>query len=658
MNRFSLCFQGSSLLISHRETDFATPLGSDFFRLHLDTGEHHELEVCSSAQTPTEVEPLSDGYRIGYRELVAEDGSRYPVALSVTVREREEGVLTFRAAIKNLAEGVRINELQLPLLETARLAGPPEEEVAYIPDGLGARHKNPREGLLRNYANTEFLHADYKTILYNAAYPHGGRANAHLSMPFYTVESGGYAFSLLKLDEVFRITTLSLGRSPLSLPDSTLTFAISHYPALLNGEETETADCLFTVERGDWRGASARYRAFFDSICPSPVPKSPKWVREMTGWQRIILKHQYGEIFFRYADLPRIYENGAKYGIHTLLVFGWWQGRFDNGYPTYEPDPALGGAQGLREAIRKVKALGGRVILYSNGNLIDISTDYYARVGYRIAAHDIDGNEYREHYGFSNNGTLLDRYGYKSFVTACHATSEWKRTLLRVGQEKLSFAPDGIFYDQLCCCHKCCFDRSHLHGGRIDLEPAYRLENTAAIRTLLSGDESLGTEVIADRFTPYVDYIHGCGMAMSYSAAAYPDLYRHTFPEVVISNRFAHAEEAGYLYKLNYAFVTGLIFDVSIYRGRLVDMSGAPHYAEAVARLLALKEQYHAFFYEGSFRSVERDLSLPYRVHAAAYEHEGRRILALCNNTGAPVTLSLFSHTVTLSDGEATVLPL
>ncbi len=658
MMNFSLSFRESSLIISHKETAFSTLAGSDFFRLHLDTGENHELEAVSSRQLPSAIEKIPGGYRITYREIVAEDESRHRIDLTVTVLEQEDGALCFRGRLKNREEGVRINELQLPLLETERLAGPTEEEVAYIPDGLGARYRNPRAGLLVNAANTEFLHADYKTIWYNAAYPHGGRGNAHLSMPWYTVESGGYAFSLLKLDEVFRITTLSLGRGPLSSPESTLALAISHYPALKTGEETETADCLFTVERGDWRRTAERYRAFFDRICPSPVPSSPQWIREMTGWQRIILKHQYGEIFFRYADLPKIYENGAKYGIHTLLVFGWWRGRFDNGYPNYEPDEALGGEEGLREAIREVQALGGRVILYSNGNLIDVTTDYYQKIGHRIAARDIDGNEYREHYGFSNNGTLLDRYGYKSFVTACHATDEWQENLLRVGREKLAFSPNGIFYDQLCCCHKCCFDKNHLHGARIDLEPAYRLENVEAIRGLLTGEETLGTEVIADRFTPYVDYIHGCGMAMSYSAAAYPDLYRHTFPEVIISNRWAHAEEAGYVYKLNYAFVTGLIFDVSIYRGRRVDMSGAPHYAERVARLIALREEYHDFFYGGRFLSVEHDLTLPYRVHAAAYEHGGRRIVALCNNTGSEASLSLFGHSVTLGDGEVTVIPL
>ena len=292
---FSLSFRERTLTVSHPGSGFSTVAGGDFFRLHLDTGEHHELEAVSSAQVPSAVEELRDGYRITYREILAEDGSSYPIALTVTVRESEEGVLSFCARIQNNGEGVRVNELQLPILEAERLAGPTEEEVAYIPDGLGARYRNPREGLLASYANTEFLHADYKTVFYNAAYPHGGKANAHLSMPWYTVESGGYAFSLLKLDKVFRITTLSLGRSPLSLPDSTLTFAISHYPALTWGEESEISDCLFTVERGDWRRTSARYRAFFDRICPSPVPSSPQWVKEMTGWQRIIMKHQYDE---------------------------------------------------------------------------------------------------------------------------------------------------------------------------------------------------------------------------------------------------------------------------------------------------------------------------------------------------------------------------
>ena len=97
----------------------------------------------------------------------------------------------------------------------------------------------------------------------------------------------------------------------------------------------------------------------------------------MTGWQRVILKHQFGEIYFKYSDLPKLYKSGLSYGINTLMVFGWWKGRFDNGYPVYEPDPLLGGEDGLRAAIDEIHRLGGKVHLYTNGALIDVATDYY-----------------------------------------------------------------------------------------------------------------------------------------------------------------------------------------------------------------------------------------------------------------------------------------
>lgn len=124
---FSLSFRERSLTVSHPGSGFSTVAGGDFFRLHLDTGEHHELEAVSSAQVPSAVEELRGGYRITYREILAEDGSSYPIALTVTVRESEEGVLSYCARIQNNGEGVRVNELQLPILEAERLAGPTEQ---------------------------------------------------------------------------------------------------------------------------------------------------------------------------------------------------------------------------------------------------------------------------------------------------------------------------------------------------------------------------------------------------------------------------------------------------------------------------------------------------------------------------------------------------
>lgn len=235
----------------------------------------------------------------------------------------------------------------------------------------------------------------------------------------------------------------------------------------------------------------------------------------------------------------------------------------------YEVDQELGGEQALRDAVKEIHDMGGKVLLYSNGNLIDVKIDYYKKTGQRICTKDIDLNECREHYRFSNNGTLLHCYGHKSFVTACHNTREWQEQLVNIGKTKLSFGADCIFYDQLGINSKLCFDKSHPHGNRIDTEPQARYENIWKIREILSDDQAIGTEWAIDRYACSVDFIHGCGEGFAYIGVnMFPDMFLNTFPECVMSNRFIHDDKDGFEQHLNYAFVFGLVFDVSIYRGR------------------------------------------------------------------------------------------
>ena len=177
-------------------------------------------------------------------------------------------------------------------------------------------------------------------------------------------------------DEKMKICSLTAGTSPRHIDESRLFLTVSHYPAVRKGECVESGKTIFAVLDGDWRCGSALYRKFADSTFNKPN-NTPDWVKNMTGWQRIILKHQFGEVFFKYSDLPQVYKDGVANGINTLMVFGWWKGRFDNGYPEYECDPELGGEEELKAAIDEIHRLGGKVHLYTNGSPIDIKTDFY-----------------------------------------------------------------------------------------------------------------------------------------------------------------------------------------------------------------------------------------------------------------------------------------
>lgn len=648
MNKqMTLDFTLENGLFSYGSGEFQPVTGAkgDFWRVFMDTGEIRELSVYSHAQTPVSVETQGDTTVITYDRLIAENKECFDITLKINIR-KVDGALHFSADIDNQS-AARLNELQLPYLSASRYACDPDEEILYSPEVLGRKDVNPRKLLAR--LHTEYMSADYKSTTWARTYPNV------LSMPWIGLQSGEYYLYLGEHDPELKLVGLNAHISPRNTL-SELAFSISHYVAAKPGEKIHYGESMLALFRGDWREGTAFYKAWAEkSWYPDPHVR-PDWVRGITGWQRIILKHQYGEIFFKYEDLPRLYREGKEFGLNAMLVFGWWKGRFDNNYPELEADPALGGEEALRKAVREIQEDGGRVLLYSNGNLIDIKTNFYKEIGHKICAKDIDENEYREHYRFSNDGTVLKIYGYKSFVTGCHCTPEWKERLLHNGRLKRSFGVDSIFYDQLACCVKLCFDERHPHGARIDREAGGRLDNIRAIRELLGPEEAIGTEWVCDRYTEAVDYIHGCGSTCAYFPAAYPDLYLNTFPGTVCTNRYAHDERPDYKTQLNYAFVSGLIFDVSIFRGRVCGIAGQPNYAVYIKKLLDIKEKYAKYFYQGVFRTLQGE-NLPAGIRGSIFEATDKQsfIAALWNESDKDITFSLFGRSITLPAGEITV---
>ena len=622
----------------------------DLWRAFLDTDEIRELSVYSHMQTPVSVTEHDGVTVIAYDRLTAEDGVTYDVSLTVNITREDDGALRFSAVIEN-RDDVIVNELQLPFVDAYDWGCDPAQETLYIAEGLGAKTVNIRQRV--SWCHTEYMSADYKSTWMAHTYP-PSTGSRGMSMPWMGLQLGSRFLYFGEHNPEMRVTGFNIGIPPRH-HRSALMCQMSHYPAVRKGERVETAQSIIALFDGDWRDGAAYYRAWSEKTWRQPQ-QIPEWVHDITGWQRVILKHQYGEIFWKYEDLPRLYEEGKQSGLNALLVFGWWKGRFDNNYPEYEADPALGGEEGLRAAIAEVQRRGGHVFLYTNGNLIDVKTQFYRDIGQRISHKDIDGNEYREHYQFSNDGTVLRNYGYKSFDTACHRTREWQDNLVRVAKLKLSFDPDSIFFDQLGCCVKLCFDTTHPHGNRIDEDGMGRYENIKAIRAVTPAGKAIGTEWVCDRYTNLVDYIHGCGTAHNYVPDAFPDIYLHTFPGIPVSNRFIHDDKAGFVDHLNYAFVYGMIFDVCIWRGRMIGIAGLPEYAAHVKYLTDLKAQYHDYFHHGRFESLSCE-NLPAGIRAAKLVGEnGDFIVTFWNTTEKDMTAAIFGKTATVAAKDVAVV--
>ena len=622
MKRINLSFVNEPILDIE---DFFVKLrkNGDFWRLHLDycrSGMNKELGVYSHQQKTPQIIKKNGEVSFVYPEIVAEDGSVHNIQLELNCVQTDEG-MKFSATMKNNSN-VRINELQYPLFEFEQINENLDLDELILPQGLGNKIKNPHDFIKNRH--TEYMAADYKNIWGIYLYP------GEMSMPWIGVQSGNKYLYMGWHSKIWREFTLTIGTEPRNSSEKYIIYAISSYPMVKPGENITYDDFVLAAFDGDWRNGVDFYRRWADKEWNTSFNKKHS-VNTLCGWQRIILKHQYGEIFHTYDELPRIYEEGAKYGLNMILLFAWWEEGMDNGYPTYMPDPALGGAEKLREAIKVINEMGGIVVLYANGHLMDVSTDYYKTEGKNYTMKDIEKNEYREFYKFSNNGTFL-KYGHKTFATGCHGTPQWRDKLVEIEKRHLELGSNGTFFDQLGICFNFCFDETHEHGNRVDLDPEFRLNTIKKMRQLLTDDSQyFGTEWTVDRLTVHMDFIHGCGFAQTYAEDAYPYIFKYAFPEAIISNRFIHDEREDWKQQLNYAFTYGLIFDVSIYRGRAQSIEETPNYAKYVGQLISLRRKYNDYFTAGQINIP--DVALPDNVHAAEFVLNNKKIMTVWNNS-------------------------
>ena len=224
-------------------------------------------------------------------------------------------------------------------------------------------------------------------------------------------------------------------------------------------------------------------------------------------------------------------------------MFGWWKEGMDAGYPEYSADDTQGGDDALRKYIKEFQKDGGKVNLYFNGQLIDMSTKFYRDLGKKVSIKRADGTEHMERYPFGGDGTGLRVFGNKTFVTACPAAKEWLEVLKGLADRAIALGADGVFFDQLGYKSELCYDKSHGHAIPCQNIMKYKHEMLAKLRDYVRSkkpDMSMGIEWVSDPTSMYADYIHSVEPNLHITRkdkkrrADYDlrPMYQYTFPEV------------------------------------------------------------------------------------------------------------------------------
>ncbi len=598
--------------------------GGGLWRLYYNTLERKEIEITPDEAVPA-VSMAGDTLQIDYNSL---GGKAFAMQLKVWP---ENGQLRFGAKVTNNEPHTIIRELQYPLISNLQL---PEGHKLLTTHTGGQIFDDPLETIANVNTRALYMTPAQKFRQYDLQYPRNAASNCFA----FVGEQNGLYFG--SHDTSLQQTWHGLRAYPDKGTIGHQTSDFKHleagfyrYPNAMCGEVWHDDSSVIVPYEGDWTQTCRIYRRWADTWWEhAPVPN---WVQDMTGWQRIIFKHQYGEYLRRYTDLPgHIAEVGESVGCNAVLAFGWWKEGMDNGYPNYTVDDTQGGDAAWKQAIKDYRARGGRLLLYYNGRLIDVESDFYlSGQGAKVSNHDNTGREFTEHYKFTGEGTALGYYDSRTFVIADMSKRSWRDQLIAWADRAMDYGADAVFYDQLGVAEE--FPNWDLSGEfpvQDIFTGRYKAEALQEIRDHIKAIDpefALGTEWLSDCTSRFCDFVH----IVEFTALpeSFPEWFRYTFPEVVWSDRCVR-DDNDVPRRVNNTLLKGLRNDIEVFRCRgLIDET--PVYQEHLAKVNAIRHRFPQLLLEGRYTACDGFSCSNKAITARSYT-AGDQLAVVATNTG------------------------
>ncbi|MBR6002608.1 MAG: DUF4855 domain-containing protein [Bacteroidales bacterium] len=597
--------------------------GQPLWRLYYNTPEQKEIEVTASEEKPS-LRSVADTVFLDYDKV---GGKAFALHLKIWT---EGAMVRFGAALENSEPHTIIRELQYPLI--GHLQIPADYKLLTTHTG-GQVFDNPVHKIADVPPGPLYMTPAQKFRQYDLQYPRNAASNCFA----FVGEQDGLYFG--SHDSSLQQTWHGLRAYPDEGSIGHVTDDFRHleagfyrYPNAMCGDSWSNDASVVVPYKGDWTATSRIYRRWADTWWQhSDVPK---WVQDMTGWQRIIFKHQYGEYLRRYTDLPgRIASVGESVGCNAVLAFGWWKEGMDNGYPNYTVDDSQGGDAAWTAAIDEYRAKGNRLLLYYNGRLIDVESDFYrSGGGPNVANKDNTGREFTEHYKFTGQGTTLGYYDSRTFVIADMSKRLWRDQLVAWADRAMDYGADAVFYDQLGVAEEFPnWDLSREYPVQDIFTGRYKAEALKEIRDHIKAKNpefALGTEWLSDCTSQFCDFVH----IVEFTALpeSFPEWFRYTFPEVVWSDRCVR-DDNDVPRRVNNTLLKGLRNDIEVFRCRgLIDET--PVYQAHLAKINALRHAWPELLLEGRYTATDGIACSNPSITARSYV-SGSRMAVVVTNT-------------------------
>ena len=568
----------------------------EFFRLIYKFEDFEERPVDAAEQDPPLIRVNGDEMTVVYPSLNTRNGVQQ-IRLEFTMTLKGDTMYVV-SRIQNNSE-VEVMELQTTALAgIGTLGGDPNQDALMTPYMLGRKIEKPYTADFFKYST-----------LFKKKYERPDNIHSDLDLPY-----PGYScmqwFALYNDNECLYVGNEDVNHLIISqhierrVADNTLRMGICQYPFLKNGEEFTTPAIAYAFLEGDWHSGSKYYRKWMDEVYGWKPPVRSDWMQEFQGWLRCIFRVQSGESNFRFSDIPRMFDEVQAAGLNTLFVLGWPQGGFGRLRPDYWLDPRY--IEDFKKGVEYVHSKGGKLFMYVSYFAIDRASKYFREEGGAAAlTTDIWGQYTHFSETYAMDGTYRKLINTpRDQLCACSGSDMWHEKMKKSADYCLELGADGVLYDlggyrPLFCCAEG-HDHKKPNESRASKAPRY-----ADLRKNIrdKGDRAILMEFVIDIYSQHMDIAQGSYFVPRRSDFV-PEVFRYTFPEIIMTNRNQALDEIDYLDNCNYSFMMNLAFDLSIFRCAGLP-SDIPNYTAYMKKLIELRKNYTKYFNYGKF--VDQD---------------------------------------------------
>jgi len=490
-------------------------------------------------------------------DVVYENAGGKAVDVTISYIPSKDG-LQIIPSLTNREEGYVALVMHGPFVNDPRLNT--ETMDLLVPYGVGARYHFPKA------APDNIWKENKKQGCLVASWSYPGMA---CDMQWGEFTGGGKNLYFASHDPQFRWKEMVCKYYP---DTKKAAFAFGHHFTCFPGESYTCPEVRVQWLDGDWKAGAKVYSAWFHEA--HKMPQKPEWVRRSNGWLLTILKQQNDVIMWNYKEVgTTLLDIAEARGLDIIGLFGWTVGGHDRFYPEYDPDPRMGGEEGLREAVKKIHERGMKAVFYFNGQLIDQNgTKFWPDTGQFITTVGPDGkHRYERWWKYADIEPRI--HGL-----ACLRTETWRNRLLNLAKQVYDYGADGLIYDQLGTRGPMlCYGENHGHTVPAVVyaeDRAALLEYLNTEMRKINPDFLVITEGVEDcEVNTGVSMFHGCSRSVrestdypenirnAYAVAdkpfytVFPDMFHYTVPEADFTVRTP--TPAGIRNSLNFSTVFG-----------------------------------------------------------------------------------------------------